>query len=70
LYFIGIVGCMGDKTDCCPFEVSSSTEIVTATVTATAANELGFPAAASSSQVTLSRCPEDYVTVLSVCCPS
>jgi hypothetical protein len=33
-------------------------------------NRFIFPAAASPSQVTLSRCPEDYVTVSSVCCPS
>ena len=88
VYFIGVVGCVGEKPDCCPFQVSSTTSTVTETVTQTLGagltttvtqiagagppviNQFPLPAAVSSSQITLSRCPEDYETVSSVCCPS
>jgi hypothetical protein len=88
VYFIGVVGCIGDKPDCCPFQVSSTTSTVTTTVTKTVGasltttvtqtagagssitNQFLFPIAASSSQITLPRCPEDYETVSSVRCPS
>jgi len=76
VYFIGVVGCMGDKPDCCPFQVSSTTSTITTTVTQTVragpsiTDQFFFPIAASSSQITLPRCPEDYETVSSVCCPS
>ena len=66
MYFIGIVGCMGDKTDCCPFQVATTTATVTATVT----DQFFFPGVARPELAILPRCPEDYVTISSVCCPS
>jgi hypothetical protein len=76
VYFIGVVGCVGEKTECCPFQVSSTTSTVTTTETQTVGagpstiNQFLFPTPASSSQITLPHCPEDYETVSSVCCPS
>ena len=85
-YFIGIVGCVGSKTDCCPYQVPSTpttaaattsetetlseTAIVPETVGPSITNQCDFPTAAVPSLVTLPRCPEDYVTISSVCCPS
>ena len=75
LYNIGIVGCQGLQTDCCPFPMAPTVATTDVTTTKTVGGPSGsnrfiFPTAASPSQVTLSRCPEDYVTISSVCCPS
>ena len=74
VYLIGIVGCMGSKTDCCPYQVPSTTATVATTVTDTAVPitepQFFFPTATVSSQVTLPHCPADYVTISSVCCPA
>jgi hypothetical protein len=75
MFDIGIVGCQGNKPDCCPFPVAPRVVTTDATVTKTVggpsvSNRFIFPAAVTPRQVTLSRCPEDYVTISSVCCPS
>jgi hypothetical protein len=95
LYYIPIVGCVGDKPDCCPFPVNTTTTstvtksittsvtistagVVTVSVISTVTVEdsspestsFVFPTPESQAQVTLNRCPQDYETVSSGCCPS
>jgi len=66
---------MGDKSDCCPFQVTSTTITVTATATAAGAGppttEFHFPSGSGTDQITLPDCPADYQTISSsFCCPS
>ena len=84
-FWVPAVGCVGDKTDCCPYSVKStasiaiiivdSTSTVTVSVDASGADSpyagvQGYPTPASSSLVTLLHCPDDYVSVSGGCCPS
>jgi len=70
VFYIGVVGCVGGKTDCCPFTVSTTTATVTAAGPAPT-SQLLFPSASTSSQNTLPDCPADYETIsVSYCCPS
>jgi hypothetical protein len=84
-FWVPAVGCVGDKTDCCPYSVTStasiaiiivdSTSTVTVSVDASGMNSpyagvQGYPTPASSSLATLLHCPDDYVSVSGGCCPS
>jgi hypothetical protein len=76
VYFVGIVGCMDNKPDCCPYTVtinSTTTTITTATITtivSSRSNQLDFPTPPAPDQETLPVCPGDYWTIGNVCCPS
>lgn len=84
-FWVAAVGCVGDKTDCCPYSVTSTASIaiiivdptstVTVSVDASGANSpyagvQGYPTPASSNLATLLQCPGDYVSVSGGCCPS
>jgi hypothetical protein len=79
------VGCVGDKTDCCPYSVKSTASVATITVVSAStvtvsvdpsganspyAGVQAYPTPASSNLATLAHCPDDYVSVLDGCCPS
>lgn len=77
------VGCVGTKTDCCPYAVEQTASIATITVMSTStvtvsvdpmnlpyAGVQAYPIPASSNQATLARCPDDYQIVSGGCCPS
>ena len=53
-YWAPVLGCIGDKSDCCPFEVATQT------------TKGQFP----SAQAVLDRCPDDYQSISNGCCPS
>ncbi|OCK88346.1 uncharacterized protein K441DRAFT_476469, partial [Cenococcum geophilum 1.58] len=61
VYWAPVVGCVGGKSDCCPFSVPASTQAVGASG--------GFPIAVDPAQATLDRCPDDYQSVGDGCCP-
>ena len=83
-YWAPAIGCVGDKSDCCPYSVqpATSTTIVYVVSTVTVAvgpggSTLGdyaglapYPTPASSNQATLAHCPGDYVSISGRCCPS
>lgn len=80
-YWAPVVGCVGGKPDCCPFDVVPSTVAVAAaavqtgsmlaeSLTAAASSDKEFPKALSSTQGILSVCPDDYHTIGDGCCPS
>lgn len=82
-YWAPVVGCVSDKTDCCPYPVSQTTAM-TVTIVMTTTVNIGpggvtqipytgiqaYPIPASNNEATLERCPDDYQTVSSGCCPS
>jgi len=72
VYFVGVVGCMDNKPDCCPYTVTiNGTTTATTTTTVTAQpSPLDFPAPPAPDQETLPECPGDYWTIDNVCCPS
>ncbi|KAF2792591.1 hypothetical protein K505DRAFT_307414, partial [Melanomma pulvis-pyrius CBS 109.77] len=57
-YWAPVLGCVNDKSDCCPFNVPVQTS--------GGANIAGFPSAVAS----LDRCPDDYHSIGNGCCPS
>ena len=81
-FWAPIVGCGGDKTDCCPY--AAQTSLTTITVVSTVTVDVGpggatdgpyagpaaYPTPASANQATLAHCPSDYVSVSGGCCPS
>jgi hypothetical protein len=84
-FWVPAVGCVGGKTDCCPYSVTSTASIaiiivdptstVTVSVDASGANSpfagvQGYPTPASSNLATLLQCPGGYVSVSGGCCPS
>lgn len=80
------MGCVGDKTDCCPYAVQSATatSATTVTVVSTITVDVGpggvtqgpyagleaYPVPVSANQATLAHCPADYISVSGGCCPS
>lgn len=79
------LGCVGDKTDCCPYAVKSTASIATITVVSTSTVTVSvdpsganspyvgvqaYPTPASSNLATLAHCPDDYVSISGGCCPS
>jgi len=86
VYWAPAIGCVGDKTDCCPFSVpqTSTSTGTTVTVVSTITLDVGpggtvtpaytgseaFPTPASSTEASLSNCPADYQVVSGGCCPS
>jgi hypothetical protein len=85
VFWAPAVGCVGDKTDCCPYSVKSTASIATITVDSTSvvavsvdpsganspyAGVQAYPTPASSNLATLPHCPDDYVSVSGGCCPS
>ncbi|KAI9761697.1 MAG: hypothetical protein M1840_001728 [Geoglossum simile] len=79
IFYIQVVGCIGDKPDCCPISTTdqvstTATEIVTIFQSQSGApnpppNQYLFPSGPSSA-IDLVTCPDDYQTISSVCCPS
>jgi hypothetical protein len=84
-YWAPAVGCVGSKTDCCPYAVRSTASLATITVVSTStvtvsvdpngqnspyAGVQAYPTPASSNQATLAHCPDDYQVVGGGCCPS
>jgi hypothetical protein len=58
VYWAPVLGCVAGKPDCCPFDVATSTGV--------GDHNAGFPSAVAM----LDRCPNDYHSIGSVCCPS
>ncbi|ORY02729.1 hypothetical protein BCR34DRAFT_605462 [Clohesyomyces aquaticus] len=81
-YWAPIVGCVGDKPDCCPFDVPPSTiagatgpVTIVITIPASQSSNIptgsgGFPIPLQPAQATLDRCPDDYHSIGDGCCPS
>jgi hypothetical protein len=85
-FWAPVVGCGGDKTDCCPYaaQAATGTSLTTITVVSTVTVDVGpsdatdgpyagppaYPTPASANQATLTHCPGDYVSVSGGCCPS
>jgi len=81
-YWAPVVGCAGDKIDCCPYSVTTSATTITVVSTITVdvgpgdatqgpyAGPPAYPAPVSANQATLAHCPGDYVSVSGGCCPS
>ncbi len=85
VFWAPAVGCVGDKTDCCPYSVESTASIATITIDSTStvtvsvdpsganspyAGVQAYPTPASSNLAMLAHCPDDYVSVSGGCCPS
>lgn len=84
-YWAPAVGCVGAKTDCCPYAVQQATAgtAVTVTVVSTTTVNVGpsgviqqdyagleaYPIPVSANQATLAHCPDDYQPVSGGCCP-
>ncbi|KAH7380753.1 hypothetical protein BKA66DRAFT_129997 [Pyrenochaeta sp. MPI-SDFR-AT-0127] len=73
-YWAPVVGCVGGKADCCPFDIPPTVALEVAAVETGSASagggERGFPSALSPVQATLSKCPDDYRSIGEGCCPS
>ncbi|KAF2191438.1 hypothetical protein K469DRAFT_746771 [Zopfia rhizophila CBS 207.26] len=85
-YWAPVIGCVGGKNDCCPFDVVPTSQGATATVTVPQTVTIqvpvsgatlqptggsgGFPVALSPAQATLDKCPDDYHSIGEGCCPS
>jgi hypothetical protein len=85
-YWAPLVGCVNEKSDCCPYAVQSgtSTSATTITVVSTITMDVGpdgatqapyaglqaYPTPVSSNQAILANCPGDYISVSGGCCPS
>jgi hypothetical protein len=79
-YWAPAVGCIGDKTDCCPYAATTTTVTVVSTVTVDVgpssitqslyAGPPAYPTPVSANQAILAHCPDDYQSVLGGCCPS
>jgi hypothetical protein len=82
VYYIPVIGCIGDKLDCCPSITTVNTTetetvivvqptTVTEPVTVTETPYF-FPTITTGPQslIELPNCPDDYVTIDTVCCPS
>jgi hypothetical protein len=84
-YWAPAVGCVGSKTDCCPYAVQNTASVATITVVSTStvtvsvdpnganspyAGVQAYPTPASSNLATLAHCPDDYQVVGGGCCPS
>jgi hypothetical protein len=75
--WIPVLGCAGDRLDCCPFTASSDPSSSPQPIQPPALVGGGFPSAAptsrgaggASEQVTLSSCPADYYRTSTLCCP-
>ncbi|KAF2814040.1 uncharacterized protein BDZ99DRAFT_567734 [Mytilinidion resinicola] len=72
-YWAPVLGCVGDKTDCCAFSVASMTAASTLQSTLQAKQvggaSVGFPIPRSDG-AELDTCPDDYTSVGNGCCPS
>ncbi|CAO2647825.1 Nn.00g087470.m01.CDS01 [Neocucurbitaria sp. VM-36] len=81
-YWAPVLGCVGDKPDCCPFDIPPSTLAIEAAavetgstsapaaITTGSGSSRGFPSALSPVQATFSSCTDDYVSIAEGCCPS
>jgi hypothetical protein len=77
--WVPVLGCAGDRLDCCPFTLTSNTGSAPGSgLQPTQPPALvggGFPGGApnlpggASEQVTQSRCPADYYSTSTLCCP-
>ncbi|KAK3934443.1 hypothetical protein QBC46DRAFT_237021, partial [Diplogelasinospora grovesii] len=75
VYYAAVVGCGADRPQCCPWNVSTTTNAAAAT--GDPANRIGvaggpgnFPVPASGVAALLSKCPDDYYSVSGQCCPN
>ncbi|KAF2727975.1 hypothetical protein EJ04DRAFT_396813, partial [Polyplosphaeria fusca] len=81
-YWAPVVGCMGDRPDCCPFDIPVPTQVEAlalssgSATTSTSGDNAptggsgdGFPSALSPAQATLDACPDDYHSIANGCCP-
>jgi hypothetical protein len=84
-YWAPVIGCVGDKTDCCPYSVAKATSATAITITAVSivtvnvgpggttqsslSSPQAYPVPVTPNQATLARCPDDYETISSGCCP-
>lgn len=73
VYFAGFHGCNGDRPQCCPWSVATTTEPppVTGGTNADLANRIGFdfPQPADKNQAVLANCADDYYSISGGCCP-
>ncbi|KAF2500079.1 hypothetical protein BU16DRAFT_613884 [Lophium mytilinum] len=72
-YWAPVLGCVGDKTDCCAFSAAAMTAAPTVQQTMQARQaggaSVGFPIPRSGG-AELDTCPDDYTSVGNGCCPS
>ncbi|KAK5659527.1 hypothetical protein OQA88_729 [Cercophora sp. LCS_1] len=73
VYYAAVIGCMGDRPECCPWSVSVEGSGGPTTASFEGNRVAGgagrFPVPASGLHAVLARCPDDYYSVSGQCCP-
>ncbi|KAK0655116.1 hypothetical protein B0T16DRAFT_450855 [Cercophora newfieldiana] len=72
VYFAGFNGCNGERPECCPWPVATTSAATTAGGTnQDTGNHIGFdfPQPQDSNQATLASCADDYYSISGGCCP-
>jgi len=73
VYFAGFNGCNGERPECCPWQVATTSAPATTAggTNQDTGNHLGFdfPQPQDSNQAVLAACADDYYSISGGCCP-
>ena len=74
VYFAGFNGCNGDRPQCCPWPVattSAPSPEATGGTNQDTGNHIGFdfPQPEDANQVVMAKCADDYYSISGGCCP-
>ena len=67
--YAALVGCNGDRPECCPWNITTAAPPGTPDDGRAAAEAGDFPVPAADAKDRLDRCPNDYYSVSGQCCP-